>query len=149
MHLSYILNGLEVPRLNREFSILMTYLSHRLRPRAKVSLITIPERVTYKAQIKAARSSIEGTGHGLVVEKPVPAGDLIFSIKERLLNIVDDGDGALARTCNNCFMALTPAGSALYNKDVKFPMWSGYKTLYYCSKVSLLPWFLEEGTRLI
>lgn len=48
----------------------------------------IPERVSSQVPLKVMKSQIKRKGNSVIVVEGVKAGDLIFSVKQPLLNIV-------------------------------------------------------------
>lgn len=96
---------------------------------------SIPDRATCHVPVQIAKSSIKGAGRGIFALQDVPATAPIFSIKEPLLNIVDDDVASLSHTCDNCFAAESDGLCTVDDKSIKFEVCEGCGTLYYCSEV--------------
>lgn len=97
---------------------------------------SIPERATCQIGIRVGPSSIVGAGRGIFALDAVAAGGAIFSIKEPLLNIVDDEAQSLSHTCDNCFAAKVDGLCTVDDLDVKFTACPGCRVLHYCSEVN-------------
>lgn len=106
----------------------------------------IPGRATCQIGIRVGPSSIAGAGRGVFALEDVEAGGPIFSIKEPLLNIVDDESQSLSHTCDNCFAAKVDKLCTVDELDLKFTGCSGCHVLHYCSEVSTMAPAVSFGT---
>ncbi|KAL2075875.1 hypothetical protein VTL71DRAFT_818 [Oculimacula yallundae] len=102
---------------------------------------TIPSRVTPAVALEK-KASEDGKRLQLVANENIAAGDLIYSIKSPLLNIVGNGEESLRITCDNCFAKRDEPGpsktgvfvSTVPRDDVKLLACGGCKVLKYCNK---------------
>jgi hypothetical protein len=97
---------------------------------------TVPNRVTCYVPIKAVPSTIEGAGRGLFVEKDVTAGDLLFSIKQPLVRVVNQR--GISQICNNSYLAFIDGNCNVLRLSAAEPTFlkcGGCKSVSYCSRV--------------
>ncbi|KAE9370084.1 hypothetical protein N431DRAFT_559368 [Stipitochalara longipes BDJ] len=97
----------------------------------------IPERVRGNVPLRVDTSYIPGAGRGLFVMEDVVAGDVLFTIDNPLLLVVDSGIGA-AFICDNCFATVVPIPQqslqTVAGDPIVFSSCDHCKSLFYCSK---------------
>lgn len=94
---------------------------------------TMPSRVKTNFDIKV--DIVPGVGRGIILLEDVKAGDLIFKISNPMFLVVENGEYAMANTCDNCFAANPDGGGSTDGKKVKLSGCVRCKVVHYCGKV--------------
>ncbi|KAH8593899.1 hypothetical protein B0O99DRAFT_472990, partial [Bisporella sp. PMI_857] len=97
----------------------------------------LPSRVHPTVMLEVGVSGIPRAGRGIFIQSDVKAGDLIFSIKNPLLCVVNDTDMARARVCDYCFAGFGKSGemkmATSLMEDLHLKRCSRCNVLDYCS----------------